>query len=90
MTVVHLYPNPVNDVAFIRLEHIKGSEYTRKKITKAEIIDVNGVLILEKNFSPSEEVKIDLPLQIKGYYLLKVTDSDNKAYTKKMIVKFKK
>ncbi len=89
MTVVHLYPNPVNDVAFIRLEHRKGSEYTRKKIIKAEVIDVNGVLILEKNFSASEEVRIDLPLQIKGYYLLKVTDSDNKAYTKKMIVKFK-
>lgn len=89
MTVVYLYPNPVNDVAFIRLEHRKGSEYTRKKIIKAEVIDVNGVLILEKNFSPSEEVKIDLPLEIKGYYLLKVTDSDNKAYTKKMIVKFK-
>lgn len=89
MTFVHLYPNPVNDVAFIRLEHRKGSEYTRKKIIKAEVIDVNGVLILEKNFSASEEVRIDLPLQIKGYYLLKVTDSDNKAYTKKMIVKFK-
>ncbi|MBL7880843.1 MAG: T9SS type A sorting domain-containing protein, partial [Chryseobacterium gambrini] len=89
MTVVHLYPNPVNDVAFIRLEHRKGSEYTRKKIIKAEVIDVNGVLILEKNFSASEEVRIDLPLQIKGYYLLKVTDSDNKAYTKKMIVKFR-
>lgn len=89
MTVVYLYPNPVNDVAFIRLEHRKGSEFTRKKIIKAEVIDVNGVLILEKNFTPSEEVRIDLPLQIKGYYLLKVTDSDNKAYTKKMIVKFK-
>ncbi|KQK25088.1 hypothetical protein AR438_13225 [Chryseobacterium aquaticum] len=89
MTVVHLYPNPVNDVAFIRLEHRKGSEYTRKKIIKAEVIDVSGVLILEKNFSASEEVRIDLPLQIKGYYLLKVTDSDNKAYTKKMIVKFR-
>ncbi|WP_317169748.1 T9SS type A sorting domain-containing protein [Chryseobacterium sp. C3] len=50
---------------------------------------MNGVLILEKNFSASEEVRIDLPLQIKGYYLLKVTDSDNKAYTKKMIVKFR-
>lgn len=89
MTVVYLYPNPVNDVAFIRLEHRKGSEFTRKKIIKAEVIDVNGVLILEKNFTPSEEVRIDLPLQIKGYYFLKVTDSDNKAYTKKMIVKFK-
>lgn len=89
MTVVYLYPNPVNDVASIRLEHRKGMEYTRKKIIKAEVIDVNGVLILEKNFSPSEEVKINLPLEIKGYYLLKVTDSDNKAYTKKMIVKFK-
>ncbi|MEC5171497.1 FG-GAP-like repeat-containing protein [Chryseobacterium nepalense] len=89
MTVVYLYPNPVNDVAFIKLEHRKGSEFTRKKIIKAEVIDVNGVLILEKNFTPSEEVRIDLPLQIKGYYFLKVTDSDNKAYTKKMIVKFK-
>lgn len=89
MTVVHLYPNPVNDVAFIRLEHRKGAEYTRKKIIRAEVIDINGVLILEKNFSPSEEVRIDLPLQIKGYYLLKVTDSENKSYTKKMVVKYR-
>jgi hypothetical protein len=43
----------------------------------------------EKNFSPSEEVRIDLPLQIKGYYLLKVTDSENKSYTKKMVVKYR-
>lgn len=89
MTVVYLYPNPVNDVALIRLEHRKGMEYTRKKIVKAEVIDVNGVVILQKDFSPSEEVKIDLPLQVRGYYLLKVTDSDNKSYTKKMIVKFR-
>jgi hypothetical protein len=48
MTVVHLYPNPVNDVAFIRLEHRKGAEYTRKKIIRAEVIDVNGVLFWKR------------------------------------------
>ncbi|RZJ90114.1 MAG: hypothetical protein EOO20_09105 [Chryseobacterium sp.] len=90
MTFVQLYPNPVNDVAFIRLEHRKGSEYTRKQIVKADVFDLNGIRVLEKNFSPSEEVRIDLPLEIKGYYLLRVTDSENKAYTKKMLVKFKR
>ena len=90
LTVVQLYPNPVNDVAFIRLEHRKGSEYTRKQIVKADVFDLNGVRVLEKNFSPSEEVRIDLPLEIKGYYLLKVTDSENKSYTRKMLVKFKR
>ncbi len=90
MTVVHLYPNPVNDVAFIRLEHRKGSEYTRKQIIKADVFDLNGVIILEKKFNASEEVRVDLPLEIKGYYILKVTDSENKSYTKKMLVKFRK
>lgn len=90
MTFVQLYPNPVNDVAFIRLEHRKGSEYTRKQIVKADVFDLNGIRVLENNFSPSEEVRIDLPLEIKGYYLLRVTDSENKAYTKKMLVKFKR
>ncbi|MCS4302422.1 FG-GAP-like repeat-containing protein [Chryseobacterium sp. BIGb0232] len=90
LTIVQLYPNPVNDVAFIRLEHRKGSEYTRKQIVKADVFDLNGIRVLEKNFSPSEEVRIDLPLEIKGYYLLRVTDSENKAYTKKMLVKLKR
>ena len=89
MTVVQLYPNPTNDVAFIRLEHTKGLEYTRKQIIKADIVDVNGVRILQKDFNPSEEVRIDLPVLMKGYYLLKVTDSENKSYTKKMLVRFR-
>lgn len=90
MTVVQLYPNPVNDVAFIRLEHRKGLEYTGKQIVKADVFDLNGARVLEENFSPSDEVRIDLSLEIKGYYLLRVTDSENKAYTKKMLVKFKR
>lgn len=87
LTQVSLYPNPVNDVAFICLKHKKGDEYTKKQIVKAEIFTMGGTSVLEKNFNSLEEIKIDLPLQFKGIYLLKVTDSENKSYTMKMLVR---
>lgn len=89
MVAVNLYPNPVNDVAFISLEHQKGSEFTNKQITKAEILTMEGLPILVKEFNSLEEVRIDLPSEIRGIYLLKITDTENKNYTRKMLVRFR-
>lgn len=89
MVAVNLYPNPVNDVAFISLQHQKGSEFTNKQITKAEIFTMEGLPILVKEFNSLEEVKIDLPTEIRGVYLLKITDTENKNYIRKMLVRYR-
>ena len=87
MITVDLYPNPVNDVAYIRLYHQKGDEFTLKQIKQAEILTLQGIVVLNKEFDLSEEIKIDMPIDFKGFYILKITDNEGKTYVKKMIVR---
>ncbi|WP_162071742.1 FG-GAP-like repeat-containing protein [Chryseobacterium fistulae] len=87
MIEVVLYPNPMTDVAYVLLKHRLGGEFTNKKINKAEIFDYQGHNVLNKEAKSVEELKIDLPMEIKGVYLLKVTDSEGKTYSKKMMVR---
>lgn len=89
MIVVTLYPNPVNDVAYIGLQHKKGEEFTQKQLVKAEIVTLQGNTVLTKVFSPNEAVRIDMPLALRGLYLLKVTDTEGATYTKKMAVRYR-
>lgn len=89
MILVTLYPNPVNDVAYVGLQHKKGDEFTQKQLVKAEIVTLQGNTVLTKVFSPNEEVRIDLPLALRGLYLLKVTDTEGGTYVKKMAVRYR-
>lgn len=89
MVEVTLYPNPVNDVAFIGLRHKKGDDYTNKQITKAEVFTMEGLSILVQSFDALEEIRINLPVELKGMYLVKITDTEGESYTRKMLVRFR-
>ena len=89
MIVVTLFPNPVNDVAYISLRHQKGNEFTAKKINSAEILTLQGNVVLSKEFNSLEEIRIDMPLELKGLYILKVTDTEGKTYVRKMVVRYR-
>jgi uncharacterized repeat protein (TIGR01451 family) len=84
---VKTYPNPVNDVVYISLTHKMGDEFTNKLITKAEIVSMQGITVLTKEFDNQEEIRIDLPIDLRGIYLIKITDSEDKNYIKKIIIK---
>ncbi|TRX39464.1 FG-GAP-like repeat-containing protein [Flavobacterium restrictum] len=87
LVVVTMYPNPVNDVVFVSLKHEMGSDFTKKLIAKAAILTLQGIPVLEQHFANEEEIRIDLPIQLSGIYILKITDTENKSYIQKMIVK---
>lgn len=87
LVAVRMYPNPVNDVVFISLMHEKGNEFTLKKISKAAVISLQGITVLESSFENKTEIRIDLPLKLEGFYLVKITDSEGETYIEKMIVK---
>ena len=86
---VTLYPNPVNDVAFLGLQHQKGEEFTTKKITKAEIITLQGLTVMTAHFDALDEIRMNLPTDFKGIYLVRITDTDGVNYMRKMMVKCK-
>lgn len=87
MVSVRLHPNPVNDVVYISLIHEKGDEFTKKQISSVEILNLNGRIVIDKKFEKEEEVRIDLPLQIQGLFLVKIKDSEGNGYLQKMIVR---
>lgn len=84
---VRTFPNPVNDVVYISLNHKMGAEFTNKLISKAEIISLQGMTVLTRDFEKQEEIRIDLPLELRGFYIIKITDSDHKSYIKKLLIK---
>ncbi len=87
MVTVVLYPNPVNDVAYISLKHQKGEEFTMKQIKSAEVLTLQGNVVLSKDFGFSEEIRMDMPIEFKGLYILKITDTEGKTYVRKMVVR---
>jgi hypothetical protein len=87
--MVNLYPNPVNDVAYISLRHQHGEEYTSKQISHAEVLTLQGNMVLSKDFNAMEEIRIDMPIDFKGLYILKIVDSEGKVYIRKMAVRSK-
>lgn len=83
---VSMYPNPAHDVVYISLKHKNGNDYTKKLVSKASIITLQGNVVLEKLFNGEEEIRIDLPIQYQGVYIMKITDSDGKDYFEKLTV----
>lgn len=86
MVEVRTLPNSVNDLVCISLNRKMGDEFTSKLITKAEIISLQGITILEKEFDKQEEIRIALPIDLRGVYLIKITDSEDENYIKKIII----
>jgi hypothetical protein len=39
-------------------------------------------MIFRKQFDKQEEIRIDLPTALRGVYLIKITDSDDKKFEK--------
>ena len=87
LVVVRMYPNPVNDVVFVSLRHEKGNEFTTKLISKVSIITMQGLIVLENKFENETEIRMDLPLELHGFYFIKIIDSDGQSHVEKMIVK---
>lgn len=86
MVEVRTLPNSVNDLVCISLNRKMGDEFTSKLITKAEIISLQGITVLEKEFDKQEEIRIALPIDLRGVYLIKITDSEDENYIKKIII----
>jgi hypothetical protein len=61
-----------------------------KQIKQAEILTLQGIVVLTKEFNLSEEIRMDMPIDLKGLYILKITDNEGKTYSKKMIVRSRK
>lgn len=85
MIEMKAYPNPAFDMVYVSLQHIMG-KFTNKKINRVELLDLNGRVILSKQFESNAELRIDLPEWMNGFYLLKVIDSEKGVYTKKLVV----
>lgn len=86
MIRVKTWPNPAGDVIYISLAHKMG-KYTKKIITRIELIDMTGRSMLSRQFHSDAELRVDLPQQLRGVYLLKVLDSEGGVYTEKVVVR---
>lgn len=82
---VKAFPNPAADVVYLSLQHKMG-KYTNKQIVLAELYDMTGKLILTKTFTPAGELRFDIPYINNGNYMLKVTDNEGQAYTRKILI----
>jgi uncharacterized repeat protein (TIGR01451 family) len=85
MIVVKSYPNPVMDVLYLGLEHRMGSKYTQKQIKHVDFIDLNGRNVMSQTFAPADELRINIPREMNGFYLLKIYDSEGGLYTHKIL-----
>ena len=73
-----VYPNPAKNVITIQQNNTSF-----ETITKAEIYDLNGRLVLEK--SVSSEQNINVEKLATGTYILLLIDSNSKRYSQKII-----
>lgn len=68
--LVRVYPNPVSDYLMVELE--KGT--TDLQI---ELIDLNGKVVLSRNYSSRESIKLPIQDLAKGVYFLKIQTKEN-------------
>ena len=81
MIEVKTYPNPAADVIYISLIHKMG-KFTNKVVRRVDILDLGGRVVLSKTFNSAEELRLNIPIVLNGMYMVKVTDSENEAYSK--------
>lgn len=83
MVEVKTYPNPASDVILVSL-HDKLGKLTNRIIARIELTDLNGRVLLTKYTQDPNDVRINIPEWMNGFYLLKVTDTKNSIYTRKV------
>jgi uncharacterized repeat protein (TIGR01451 family) len=86
MIVVKSWPNPAMDVIYLNLEHRMG-KFTERQIRQVDFIDLNGRRILTKTFGPADELRVDIPVLLNGFYMLKLTDTKGVTYTHKTYIR---
>jgi hypothetical protein len=74
------------DVVYLSLEHRMG-KFTERQIRQVDFIDLNGRRILSKTFGPADELRIDIPELLNGFYMLKLTDTKGVMYTHKIYIR---
>lgn len=85
MIEIKTYPNPATDVLNFSLLHKQG-KFTNKEIKLIELTDLYGRVVIKKALSNNSELRINLPQLLHGFYLLKITDTENKVYSKKIMI----
>jgi len=66
------YPNPVSDVLTVHYSEV---------ITKVEVFDLNGRLVMTRNFE-KPEVQLDFSALSAGTYMLNIQTKDNSQFVK--------
>ena len=72
LTKLKYYPNPVNDI--LTISYVET-------ITKVEIFDLNGRMVMSKDFD-SERVELDFNRLSFGTYMLKIQTKENSQFVK--------
>lgn len=72
LSKLRYYPNPVNDVLTVRYSEV---------ITKVEVFDLNGRLVITRAFD-KPEVQLDLSALSAGTYMLNIHAKDNSQFVK--------
>jgi hypothetical protein len=85
MIEVKTYPNPATDVLNFSLLHKQG-KFTNKTIKLAELTDMYGRVVIRKAINSNSELRINLPQLLQGFFILKITDTENKVYSKKIMI----
>jgi uncharacterized repeat protein (TIGR01451 family) len=83
---IQAYPNPAADVLYVSLKHKMGN-FTERKIAGVELVDMLGRVQMSQSFSAGSEVRLDLPIWLNGFYIVKITDTQGNIYTKKLLVR---
>jgi hypothetical protein len=82
--VVNVYPNPVADQSFIRLDHFANYGLSNLNVN---VYDVNGKLIYNENNLQRSIIPVDRSLFSSGLYFVEVTDNNKILATERMMVK---
>jgi len=85
MIEVSAYPNPVSDVLYFDLKHKMGN-YTDKVVRAATLTNLEGQLLYQKLFTKGDEYRINIPVALRGMFILKLTDNDGEIHTKKILI----
>jgi uncharacterized repeat protein (TIGR01451 family) len=83
---VKAYPNPAADVVYLKLEH-KFGKFTNRRITMIEMIDMSGRNILTKQFTETDELRLNLPLWLNGFFYIRITDNERNTYVQRILVR---
>jgi uncharacterized repeat protein (TIGR01451 family) len=85
LIVVKTYPNPASDVVYVSLTHKMG-KFTNREVSSIELYDLTGKRILIKSFRNNDELRVDIPALMSGYYLLKINDNEGNHYLHRLLI----